>query len=76
MTDEADIASATEELLRSDAIASRARNSICDSGRVSAYFCGACDEPIPEARREAIDGVQTCFACQVDLEKALTRRST
>ena len=26
--------------------------------------CEACDEPIPEARRQAIPGVRLCVACQ------------
>ena len=34
----------------------------------SAEFCIECDEPIPEARREAIPGVQLCVACQSKLE--------
>ncbi len=28
--------------------------------------CEACDEPIPEARRRAVPGVQLCVACQRD----------
>ena len=33
-------------------------------GGVSAEFCVECDEPIPEARRLAVPGVQLCVACQ------------
>ncbi|MHC5351673.1 TraR/DksA C4-type zinc finger protein [Metapseudomonas furukawaii] len=31
---------------------------------VSAEFCEDCDEPIPEPRRVAVPGVQTCIECQ------------
>ncbi|WNN45773.1 MULTISPECIES: DksA/TraR family C4-type zinc finger protein [Winslowiella] len=31
---------------------------------VSAEFCQECDEPIPEARRIALPGVQYCVTCQ------------
>lgn len=30
----------------------------------SARFCAECDDPIPEARRRAIPGVQLCVECQ------------
>lgn len=30
----------------------------------SALFCAECDDPIPEARRQAIPGVQLCVECQ------------
>ncbi|MBP2170524.1 phage/conjugal plasmid C-4 type zinc finger TraR family protein [Erwinia toletana] len=30
----------------------------------SAEFCHECDEPIPEARRLALPGVQYCVKCQ------------
>lgn len=29
----------------------------------SAAFCAECDEPIPEARREAVPGVKLCVDC-------------
>ncbi|MFJ5440105.1 TraR/DksA family transcriptional regulator [Pectobacterium brasiliense] len=31
---------------------------------VSAFECEDCDQPIPEARRAAIDGVIRCATCQ------------
>ena len=31
--------------------------------------CAECDEPIPEARRRAIPGVQLCVACQSDRDR-------
>ena len=30
----------------------------------SLAFCEECDEPIPEARRQALPGVRLCVACQ------------
>jgi phage/conjugal plasmid C-4 type zinc finger TraR family protein len=35
----------------------------------SAEFCHECGEPIPEARRKALPGVQYCIACQTALDK-------
>lgn len=45
----------------------RARSSL-HTGE-SAAFCEECDEPIPQARRDAIPGVQLCITCQADAEK-------
>ncbi len=38
----------------------------------SATHCKHCDEPIPEARRQAIPGVRLCVQCQARLEAAQT----
>ncbi|MFC3568611.1 DksA/TraR family C4-type zinc finger protein [Paracoccus sp. TOH] len=38
--------------------------------RESAAFCDECDEPIPEARRQAIPGVRLCVDCQSGRDKA------
>jgi phage/conjugal plasmid C-4 type zinc finger TraR family protein len=35
----------------------------------SRTHCEMCEEPIPEARRQAIPGVRLCVDCQADLEK-------
>ena len=32
--------------------------------------CADCDEPIPEARRQALPGVKLCVACQQDRDRA------
>lgn len=32
--------------------------------------CAECGEPIPEARRRALPGVQLCVACQEELDEA------
>jgi phage/conjugal plasmid C-4 type zinc finger TraR family protein len=29
----------------------------------SAEFCAECEEPIPQARREALPGIKLCIAC-------------
>ncbi|WJG10270.1 DksA/TraR family C4-type zinc finger protein [Aliiglaciecola sp. LCG003] len=35
----------------------------------SAEFCELCDKPIPQARRDAVPGVQLCIQCQSMKEK-------
>lgn len=35
----------------------------------SAEFCEECGEPIPEARRNALPGVQYCVSCQEKRDK-------
>ncbi|SES68411.1 DksA/TraR family C4-type zinc finger protein [Paracoccus homiensis] len=40
----------------------------------SARFCAECDDPIPEARRRAIPGVQLCVECQSGRDRS--RRPT
>ena len=39
-----------------------------------ALRCHECDEPIPEARRKALQGVRTCVSCQeaLDAEQVAT----
>lgn len=39
-----------------------------DRNAVSAERCEECDEPIPEPRRAAAPGCQTCADCQSVLE--------
>ena len=46
----------------------RARAAMA-AGRVSAEYCEDCGEPIPERRREALAGVQTCVQCQSARDK-------
>lgn len=36
--------------------------------------CAECDEPIPEARRQALPGVKLCIDCQAGRDAAPTRR--
>lgn len=49
----------TEELLARNIAAVTRRPA-----QVSAFFCEACEEAIPEARRRAIQGVNHCVTCQ------------
>ena len=41
-----------------------------DPNAVSAEFCQECGNEIPQARREALPGVQTCIECQAAFELA------
>ncbi|MEJ8566016.1 DksA/TraR family C4-type zinc finger protein [Elongatibacter sediminis] len=38
-------------------------------------LCAECDEPIPEARREAIPGVRLCVSCQEASDRASVEHS-
>ena len=49
-----------------DALAAARQNLL--SGE-SARECAECGEPIPEARRRALPGVQLCIACQEEADK-------
>jgi phage/conjugal plasmid C-4 type zinc finger TraR family protein len=40
----------------------------------SALFCRECDEPIPEARRQAVPGVQLCLSCQAERDRQQIQR--
>jgi phage/conjugal plasmid C-4 type zinc finger TraR family protein len=51
-----------------DAVA-RARSEM-GAARESAEFCTKCGEDIPERRRAALPGVQTCVHCQAARDSA------
>jgi len=36
----------------------------------SRQYCENCEEPIPEARRLALPGVQLCIACQTEQDQS------
>ena len=40
-------------------------------GRESGDYCEECGEPIPEARRKALPGVQTCVPCQSEIDRKI-----
>ena len=40
----------------------------------SLTHCADCDEPIPEARRQAIPGVKLCVDCQQDRDRRPQQR--
>lgn len=69
MSDDIDRAQAREEEMRQDALAERERRAHGHAPRESAERCQVCDEPIPEGRRLAVPGVQTCVDCQTDIER-------
>ncbi|MEG6445575.1 TraR/DksA family transcriptional regulator [Enterobacter roggenkampii] len=64
MADIIDTAAEIEELQR-NAVLSAHR---IDRNAVSAENCAECDEPIPELRRAAVPGRQTCVSCANDIE--------
>ena len=72
MSDPLDLAAEREAELRADALADQARRSGLAGKTVadSATECRLCDGLIPDARRHALPGVQTCIDCQTDLERA------
>lgn len=72
MSDECDRAQEREEELRADALADQARRAKLEGKTVadSAEHCTLCEEPIPEGRRQALPGVETCIECQRMLEGA------
>lgn len=71
MSDGVDRAQAYEENARSDALAEVERRAQGYAAKPSAECCAVCDEPIAQARRLALPGVQTCIDCQRDLEWGL-----
>lgn len=64
MADIIDSASEIEELQRNTALSAHRVNR----NAVSAERCEECGEDIPEPRRAAVPGCQTCASCQTDLE--------
>ena len=69
MMDVSDRATQREEEFRDDALREARRlPALMDSARE----CRACAEPIPDARRQALPGVQTCVECQTEHEHALS----
>ncbi|MEC3930136.1 TraR/DksA family transcriptional regulator [Citrobacter farmeri] len=47
-----------------------------DRNAVSAEHCAECGEDIPEPRRAAVPGCQTCASCQADLELIRKQRGS
>ena len=59
------------EISTAEAVArARLRAGQAGAARDSALTCIDCDEPIPEARRTALPGVQLCVDCQADRDRA------
>ncbi|HFO0269642.1 TPA: TraR/DksA family transcriptional regulator [Enterobacter asburiae] len=59
-----DTAAEIEELQRNAALSAHR----IDRNAVSAEHCAECGEDIPDPRRAAVPGCQTCASCQADLE--------
>lgn len=76
MSDFFDRAAAREAEMLSDQLADQRRRAGLDGKTVadSAHICIDCDEPIPQARREAYPGLQRCVECQARSEKPHWRR--
>lgn len=68
--DTIDTASELEELQRQAAIQAHRINR----NAVSAEHCEDCGDPIPDARRIAVPGCQTCVSCAIDVELRLKIR--
>ncbi|WP_372574914.1 DksA/TraR family C4-type zinc finger protein [Ruegeria jejuensis] len=60
-------ASISDELARMKAAKRPAGDSLT--------HCADCEEPIPEARRQAIPGVKLCIECQQDRDAAFKPRA-
>ena len=69
VSDDVDRAQAREQEMRQDALAEHAREAQIAAAVDSAEFCAMCGEAIPEGRRDAVPGVQTCIDCQKDVER-------
>jgi phage/conjugal plasmid C-4 type zinc finger TraR family protein len=68
-----DRASKNEADFLEDARKEQARRAGLEGKTVedSALHCQVCGDEIPEGRREAYPGTQTCVTCQADLERAI-----
>ncbi len=65
MSDPIDKAQELQEMFNKNALAkTQQKKTTC-----SLAFCEDCDEPIPEPRRKAIQGVTRCVNCQEIVEQ-------
>lgn len=71
VTDVFDRAAALEEQQREAALDEARYRRMLERARPAAVKCHVCGARIPKARRLAVPGVQTCVACQTELEGAL-----
>lgn len=74
LSDPCDFASLREDEMRADGVGEVSRRLAEQAAVPSAFNCRVCDEVIPEERRERVPGVQTCVACQEEIESALAMR--
>lgn len=77
MTDIFELATKREEEFRDDALKEQQRQAEghgINAGKTvddSAMICRICAADIPQGRRLAVPGVETCISCETDLEHAL-----
>ena len=69
MSDDVDRAQEREQEMRQDALDKHAREAQKAAAVDSAEICAMCGETIPDGRRDAMPGVQTCIDCQKDVER-------
>ena len=65
MADECDRAQVINEQFQAEAL----KNRPAPGPRPSRTHCIDCEEPIPEARRNAVPGCMRCIGCQAELER-------
>lgn len=65
MSDDIDRANDTAAFNLHVALANRPQAT----GKASLAFCDFCGAPIPQARRDAVPGVELCVDCQSDEER-------
>lgn len=70
--DPSDRATQREQELLADALEQHKRNHSA-AGKKSALHCIDCDVRIPEERRKAVPGVETCVDCQAQQEQKTKR---
>jgi phage/conjugal plasmid C-4 type zinc finger TraR family protein len=71
MSDDVDVAQQIEAENLAVILANRPRTTT----GVSAIDCAECDKPIPQARRLALPGIQTCVYCaQLNEDKTAFQR--
>ena len=63
-----DRAQECEAWFRQDAIAHATRHNVRKAKVPSRETCMECGAVIPEARRNAVPGVQRCITCQTEME--------
>ena len=67
--DIADRAAQREETHRTAALAAHRARSFLHNAPESAFECRRCATSIPQARRDALPGVQLCVHCQAKQEQ-------
>lgn len=70
-TRDGDVEAQIEASIGDELARMRARGRPSGPGRQT---CAECDEPIPEARRQALPGVTLCRDCQQDRDEAFRAR--